>query len=841
MCANDADACLASGAATLCAVPKVCSGAPASSCSCPALAAQPITGGGCSTAAATACERGNTNMLLTCTPVGACNVWQPTSSCAAASLVCGTKSGAADCECAPNATATFYADAVNGSLAAALPFPTGLNTPSQCRFKTLTAALTLANAAAVAGPASVIATGSTGAGSEVFNAETFPLNVNSNVTLTTSDLVPTPVNYVIQFTDNTSGQSAVVVHDQSAFSAFTVQNVNGAASSVGISTACPASPLATAKLSNVVVIGKSTVGANPALAAGLNVVSNCSVAIDATDFRSAGFGIRLIATTNATSVSVTNSTVDSNSAVGILATRGTLTVAGSTVRNNALEGIRIAPSGGEVLFTLTGGKVEGNVQGGLSFLGAGTAASTASVTNTEVRNNGSSSSSASTFFGILVVASGRTVNLVGVNVHDNAAGGLAALTGGLASGPTVNISGVSHFDTNGTSSNAAPGASATGVGTILTATGATFSSNRGAGVHVGGQAVGTFSGITVNGNGAGQSAANNGGGGFQVENGTASINATNGPTSIQKNAFNGIKESSGSLTLTGTGSALIDVSNNGIPSATQPAASSGAYIGGATFNNSFVSFHDNGNHGVEVSNTGANPIGQPISMTSCSFANNAKSGLHVDVSSPIVLTGANSLNVFSSTFTNNLHGINVAASAGDVHAAFQSNTITNSSDTGVYVTGTLNSVLNFNGNTVSNNKAVTLFGGQGVGGMLFIGTAPGAGKLGFTSNLIHHNAFNQVIAAGGVAGPTLWALNGTAGASCVQGTANTFGCYNSSPAPSASVGVVAIGLNVTVQANGNSWQNAAPAAGTDFSTAAGAIFFPAPPSPVCAASAIACP
>jgi len=50
--------------------------------------------------------------------------------------------------------------------------------PSQCRFKTLTSALTLANAAVVSGgSANVIATGATSSSTVTFAAESFPLVV----------------------------------------------------------------------------------------------------------------------------------------------------------------------------------------------------------------------------------------------------------------------------------------------------------------------------------------------------------------------------------------------------------------------------------------------------------------------------------------------------------------------------------------------------------------------------------------------------------------------------------------------------------------------------------------
>ncbi len=831
-CALDANSCLFSSPSVACSTPKVCTGAaPASGCACPALAASPVVGGGCNSVGATACETGATNNILTCTATGGCNAWQLTTSCSASSLVCGSKSGSADCECGGNGTSTFYADPVGGSATGALPYPTGLASPAKCRFKTLTSALVQANAAGALGSGTVIATGQAGSGAATFDAETFPLTVNSNVTLTTADATPTPANYVIAFNDNAASRSAVVLHDLAHFTGFTIQNVSVAATSTGISTACASPSAGVSVVTGVAVNGKSTASANPSMANGLNVVSNCSVNVTGSTFAFTGFGVRLIATTDATTVAVSNSTLDSNFGIGALVTRGTLTFNTVNVKNSAGEGVRLSPVAGDVVFTDTGSTIESNAHEGLNIFAGGTAASTTTLTNTEIRNNGSSPGGPSTFAGITTTAA-RALTLTGVNVHQNAAAGLTA-----SGGPTIVITGASHFDNNGTQTNTAPGLNATGAGTSVTATGATFNSNRGSGVHVGGLAVGTFDGITVTGNGAGQLAANRPGA-FEVENGTATINTVKTATTITGNVFNGIKDSSGSLMISGTVLTPVDVGNNGVPSLTQPTPFNGAFVGGATFSATNVNFHDNGSHGVQVANTGANPIGQPIAITSSTFSKNGGAGLRVDVSSAISGTGANSLNVSGCVFTGNLHALNIAANLGDVHAAFQNNSFSGASDTAALVTGTAGSVLNFTNNVASNNKASTQYSGQGVGGFLFTGVAPGT--FSFVSNQVHHNEANQVIVFGnGVA--TTWALNGTAGASCNAPTANVFACYNNSPTVSTSVGVAAIGAGVVVQANGNSWQNAAPAGGTDFSTANGAVFLPSPPSPVCPASTIACP
>ncbi len=80
--------------------------------------------------------------------------------------------------------------------------------------------------------------------------------------------------------------------------------------------------------------------------------------------------------------------------------------------------------------------------------------------------------------------------------------------------------------------------------------------------------MGTFNGIAVTGNGLGQIAVNRPGA-FEVENGTATINTTQTTTVVTGNDFNGIKDSSGSLTLNGAALLPIDVRNNGVPTLSQ--------------------------------------------------------------------------------------------------------------------------------------------------------------------------------------------------------------------------------------------------------------------------------
>ena len=824
-CAVDSDSCTFQSPATLCASPKTCSGAaPSSSCNCPALAASPVSGGGCSTVGAVACETGNTNMLLTCTASGGCNSWQQTTSCSGASLVCGTRSGTAACECGANTSTTFSADPVNGSASGAMPFPSGLQSPAQCRFRTLTAALTVANAAVISGgTATVLATGATSTSTATFAAESFPLVVQPNVSVSTTDAVQAPGNYIVAF--NSPAAAAFTLHDQSSLSGFILQQVTGGPAS-GITLSCPNMPAGPVRVSASQVLARP-VAAGTALSFGIMSQSSCSLTLTNVDVRNATqAGLQVNPSVVTAVTTITGGTFDGNQ-VGVLLSRGVVQLTNFSVRNSLAEGMLLQTNGGDVVFTQTGGVLENNAREGLRVIaGTGsTAASQVTMTGTEVRNNGLNGGASRP--GLTIQT--RAATLVNVNVHDNVGGGMVVASGGVGTNPTVDVSGGSHFDTNGTQTVAGSGVTV-GAGATFTASLATFTGNRGAGVHVGGGGSATLHGGAANGNGAGGAAFN----GLEIE-GTGTLVVDRG-TVVQGNVNSGVRTtgSNGVVTLSGTAALPLDIGRNGVSSS--GGLGSGAWFANSTVTATNVTFHDNGRHGVQVNNSGSNPIGVPISLTNSTFTNNVNDGLRVEVSER-TLANTNSLNVSNCTFSGSARGIDVV-STGNVWAAFQTNTVNNNTDTGIFVNGTASSNLSFIGNVVRNNQVATPLGGFAAGGMVFTGTSPAGGNFAFRGNQVHHNASNQVLVVG-VGAIASWDLNGTTAAACVPATANTFGCYNGSAAPSSFVGIVTV--SAQVQANGNAWQNAVPANGTDFASAGGGSFLPSPPIANCAASPIACP
>lgn len=819
-CALDGNGCTFQGLTALCATPTTCSGtAPAASCTCPAIAAMPVTGGGCSTVGARACETGNTNMVLTCTAMGNCNSWQQTTSCTGASLVCGTRSGTAACECGPNTSTTFYADAVNGSAPAAMPFPSGLLSPAQCRLRTLTSALTLANAAVVSGgSANVIATGATSISTVTFANETFPLQLSRNVTLSTTDPVQAPGNYVIAFNNSISG-TALVLQDLATLSGFIVQQVTGSATSRAISVLCPNTPLGPARITGARVVASPS-GPGTSLAFGVVISGACPADLTQVDMRSAtqsGLWVNATAIVN-----VNGGTLEGNR-IGATLNAGTTNFTNVVVRNNLAEGILLSPLAGEVLLNQSNGVVEGNARDGL-LVNAGTGAtmlSRVTINGTEFRNNGNVGPRP----GISILA--RTATLTNVDVHDNVGGGLSLITTAGSPAPTVDASGTSRFDLS--SSAFAHGVNVAGAGASFVGSQTNFQGNRGAGVHVGQGGAATLHGGVVANNGAGSANSN----GLEIE-GAGTLVVDRG-TVIQNNVNSGIRTfgTGGIVSLQGSAGLPIDISRNGRAST---GTGSGAWFASSTVVATNVIFRENGRHGVQVTSN----AGTPINISASIFSTNVLDGLRVE-SSERTPSFTNTLNVSGSTFSGSQRGINVLSNTGNVWASFQGNVVSNNLDTGLSVTGTTGSNLNFTGNTIINNRFVTLFGGVGAGGVVFQGVNPPGTRFSFQGNVVHHNLGHQVLAVGqpAVITPT-WDLRGTSSFSCTPASANLFACYNGVPAPSSFVGIMAISAGV--QANGNSWQNpVAPVFGTDFSTASGGFFISSPPSANCAPSTITCP
>src|SRR5262249_41588669 len=103
-----------------CPSPEVCASSDGgAACQCPALGT--AVNQGCASAGATECGPGGAS-VNTCALVNGCLVWQQTESCTAG-LVCGSASGGPGCQCPANTGSDFFADATDGMLTGAVPYP----------------------------------------------------------------------------------------------------------------------------------------------------------------------------------------------------------------------------------------------------------------------------------------------------------------------------------------------------------------------------------------------------------------------------------------------------------------------------------------------------------------------------------------------------------------------------------------------------------------------------------------------------------------------------------------------------------------------------------------------
>ncbi|MHB1845627.1 MAG: hypothetical protein ACYCWW_12435, partial [Deltaproteobacteria bacterium] len=114
---------------------------------------------GCTAEGEQVCAPDGTSLDSCVRAPSGCLGTQLVTACADAGFVCDARGGAPGCHCPGNSTPTFYVDPTNGSDLDAGTFPSGVNLPAACRFRTLTHALAVAGAAGA--EAQVVATGAT--------------------------------------------------------------------------------------------------------------------------------------------------------------------------------------------------------------------------------------------------------------------------------------------------------------------------------------------------------------------------------------------------------------------------------------------------------------------------------------------------------------------------------------------------------------------------------------------------------------------------------------------------------------------------------------------------------
>jgi hypothetical protein len=300
--------------------------------------------------------------------------------CASQGKVCGTTSTSPACECPANPGPDFFADSDSGSATDALPYATGAATPPDCRIRTLTQAL--AKAATYAGAAAVRATGWS-AGEKVFSqakGETYPLAVQPNVTLTTSDSTPAPGHYVIVL-DDAAAPAAVNLHEGGTVSGLIVRSTAGVGD--GIALACgAASPPAAVAAVDVEGAGK--------LQYGIDVKGACGAAM--TDVTAAGATSAALVVNSASSSVATTIAGGKygTSATGVKIIQGSVTLSGAEVASNTSAssggvGVQLGDGTKDVTVVATGLSIHDNDDTGLIV--KTTTTSSVTITGATIRSN----------------------------------------------------------------------------------------------------------------------------------------------------------------------------------------------------------------------------------------------------------------------------------------------------------------------------------------------------------------------------------------------------------------------------------------------------------------------
>jgi hypothetical protein len=615
-CEPDANSCIVpvAGSAISCNSPSLCqstNGVPAYACLCPTDSGSTAVNAGCTAAGQTACDPSGAG-INTCTSFNNCLVWRATTSCDPG-LVCGTASGAADCQCPANTGTTLYVDPVNGSDHAAGVYPTGVDSPASCRFGTLTHALGLA----VSGT-TVEATGGPGVFAAVTdggNAEVFPLNVPTRVTLTTSESPLTSSSYQILFSGS-AATGGVVLGSGSTLSGFGLVNASGA-TSTGTGILCS---------SGAATVDVVSLDGQSGLTSGVHVTGTCALTATTLQVTNVlGTGI-VLDSTDASSLALSHvsacgqNATAANAKPGIALSAGSLTLSSMTATNNGASGLFM--SGGSTTLT-----PDPNVPGS-SF-----------------SQNGQSQPSSA---GILVT--GGTLSSTDlITTSSNRGIGLAVQS--LSS--TGSVVTLSSLFSNG---NGAQGVQVTGAATQLTIHTLTAASNVQQGLNMGQGTVtlDVAAAINYNGSTAGSTPV----AGIRAENGTLNIGSQTGtgfPFVVSSNGLHGLQlvgaavnayqldvhdnAADGVRVLSSTGK-VITVANshihanvgNGVLLQQSPLSSSGA---STTFlQNSEID--SNGAFGVRSSPGSNSSVG--AQLADLSIHGNASTGVEMEPSSSLSMT-----------------------------------------------------------------------------------------------------------------------------------------------------------------------------------------------------------
>jgi hypothetical protein len=784
-CANDPNGCHLSSNTVTCQGTQTCQGAGGGgSCQCQPLGT--TLGTSCTTLGATICQGNN---VLTCTAdvAGGCKVWAAPLDCTGQSLVCGTKSGIAACQCAEHTGSNWYADSADGTDSASGIYATGLDSPAKCRFKTLGAAV----ATVTTSGHSIIATKS--GVSTTFGAETFPLVVSPGVKLTTSDTFTAPANYTIEFKG--AGSPGVVLGSNATFEGFTIANITGAAAATAVSVTGTGATVAGVVLQGT---GSTT------LSKGIEVSGAGNALLDGVTVGGFTTGVSL-SSTSGTATSLVNSQVTGNG-TGVSVANGTLAASGSTVGGGVVGVAVTAATGATATFNGTSLTVFNNTGAGLSATATGGTPSLNLTSGDIHHNNG----------GGISVGTGALVSVGAVQLHDNPVAGLS-MSGGTVTftGATVtgNATGISQsggsltVGTTNVNANTGIGLNTSG-GTVALNTGAAFNSNGGDGVFA-------KTSVTVGGSASAPITANNNvGDGFSVAAGTLTANYL----TLSTNGTGGTKASG--LKVTGTGvinlgvatDAALNFSNNGLD---------GINVAGTTAG-SAVSIlravtNANGADGIAIDlNGGTSVSGATAVIASGTSSGNTGNGVAV-TRAPLVNFG-NALTLDGLTISGNGGaGVYLKTTAGNVGALLKNGKISGNAGFGVRIE---NGVTNTVTESLQNNDIYSNAGG----GIAFnhVNTLTS-----FAGNSVHGNTGDQILIAARQVSNATYTFSNASSNPC-DANRNQFYCYKN-----GGVGIrITSALATTVDAKNVSWQVSTPGNTTDFVQSSSTVTF----APTCTPS-----
>lgn len=682
-------------------------------------------------------------------------------------------------ECPSNTGTEVYADPVSGSHAGAPPFPTGVAEPAQCRFSTLTAALS------AAGPGQrVVAMGASPGAPAVFANESFPLLI-TGTTVTTVDAPLNPSNYLIHYPG--TPPAAALLYSGARLEGFTVFHTANQ-SSTSFSVGCGRGSVG---------LGSMVLDANgfgvPMGVAVAGTDNDCSAAISHSTVRG-GFLTGINISTASTALNTVTGGILEQTRGGFVLQRGKGLLEGVLVRDNQGSGVTVSPSAAGVVpeLTLTETVITGNRGVGLLVTAGSGGAPLVNMSGGEVSLHGDSM-----FLLPGVDLRAGQLSLTGVQISRNTGGGLVVRggSGQAGAGTVLSNNGVNYTQ---------PGIALT-AGTLAVGA-ATVQGNQGGGVIVSGGTL-TANGMLVTGNKLY---------GLQMKGGTALLEASTltGTSGVFGLDSAGVWMEGGALTL-GAGTAVTNNSRYGVhvlasmaiegaPGA--PVRISGNVQGGilAHLSSGTLTIR----HALLSGNGNANNAGDSIT----------DSGIEV--------LRAPSLLVEDSVITENVgYGIHLRANEGDVSATLERNEVSRNQDTGIYISQGSEQITTvaLRYNEVFRNNT----GGSGLGGIYF-----SAGTLqSFIGNAIGGNTSSQ-LRFGGVQSGLSPGWDISAG-SCTDGTANILYCYKQT----GDYGLSAL-PGISVDARRTFWESATPTSGTDYDPYAGALFSV---SPACGATPRSCP